>query len=745
MTLRTKILLPMLGGLLLVVCGAISIFYITLMQTVNQITPSQLVNLTLRFGASMLVIILPIFVLAGILTERIMRPLLASLTQATTTIEHLATGDLNITALPSAAGEMRRLTDALAQLTGYLREVAEVTQHLMRQDFHVTVTLRSDHDTLNQAMQQLVMMLQTMLAEAERSLTENEQQNWLKDGLNRLNAELSGDASLQELCQRAVSFLARQLGAGRGIIYIYYADQALLHVGGTFALTGPDQRPPTIRLGEGIVGQVARERRPIVLTRITHSEAIIATGVVSAPPLNTYTAPLMYNECLYGVVELASFEEFAPLYQNFLQEATQVIATVLSSALQRERMQMLLHESQQAVQEAEQAARDARESQEEAFRQTDALQQANAQLEEQQQQLLQQSEEFRQINRHLEEQQRTVQHQQTELRQRDEALQQMQAEFQRRVQALEDEHQQRSDRQPPAGNSESKDTDEPILKPAALTPEPPIASTLGNAAPRVLLVEDHQSQREALAEFLSQHVSAEIIGVASQEEARIEIDTGRYAAAILDLGLPDGSGYDLCTYINAHNLPLPVIIYTARDLSEREVHNLERSAVSIIVKTARSAERLVDELTVILSQSPVQRSAPSVSSAPPAPFGDLHGRTIVLADADLKHIFIAASLLEDQGATVLEARTGREVLEHLKAEPDIACILWDVALPDSYLTLREIRKNARFKHLPVLALTAKDSKEQRQQSIQAGANDYLIKPVEPAALLRALNAWMGKM
>ncbi|MBD3308274.1 GAF domain-containing protein [candidate division KSB3 bacterium] len=329
------------------------------------------------------------------------------------------TGTVPMVSKQDEIGDLARATQQFMQ---YLRDVAHVAEKVADNDLQVTVTPKSDHDILNHSLGKMITNLRQMIAKNEQAMQNVEQQNalmkqqaWLKDGITQLSTELSGETSLLEVCRKAVSVIARYVNAGHGVLYAYDPDQDLLTLYGTFAFTERDEIANIYQLGEGVIGQVAWERKPILLKQLTPEDSLIKTGTAAATPLNTYTLPLIYEDQLYGVLELASFEPFDQITQELLIEANRVIATAMFSASQRERSQELLRRAEEATQEAERAKREAQ-------RQAEELQQANVSLEEQQQQLQQQNEEFQQMNAQLEEQQQQLEQQREELRQQQQNL-----------------------------------------------------------------------------------------------------------------------------------------------------------------------------------------------------------------------------------------------------------------------------------------------------------------------------------
>lgn len=374
---------------------------------------------TIGWGA----ILVGVVVVSAILFAR---GLTRRLSMAVTVAQQVSEGNLHVEFQTRARDEVGRVLQAMKQMIAYIQEAAAVAERISNQDLQVQVTPKSAQDVLNQSLAQMVATLQQMMTENVEAMREIEQQNvamqqqnWIKDGITQLSTTLTGNDTLRELCQKAINFTARYVNAGQGALYVYDADQEQLKLYGTFAFTEREDISNTYKLGEGIVGQVALERSPILLRHVTRAEAVITTGTVSQAPLNTYTFPLLYENTLYGVLELASTEPLQAMQQEVLEESNRVIATAMFSAGQKERVEELLRQSQQAEQDAEQARAEAQQQAEEARK-------SNVLLEEKQQELEQQNEEFQQMNAHLKRQQQELEQQREELRQQRERLQQAQ-------------------------------------------------------------------------------------------------------------------------------------------------------------------------------------------------------------------------------------------------------------------------------------------------------------------------------
>ncbi|HEY4297767.1 MAG TPA: response regulator [Paraburkholderia sp.] len=264
---------------------------------------------------------------------------------------------------------------------------------------------------------------------------------------------------------------------------------------------------------------------------------------------------------------------------------------------------------------------------------------------------------------------------------------------------------------------------------------------------RVLVIEDDGPMRESIRALL-QSENTEIIAVATLAEALDQLTRLTFDCVVTDLALPDGTGYDLLERLaaNTAHAALPVIVYTGRMLSDDEEHRLRRYSKSIIIKGAKSPERLLDEVTLFLhsvesSLAPEQqRMLRSVRQRDNA----FEGRTILLAEDDVRNIFALSHVLEPLGAKLEIARNGREALDALENGPEVHLILMDIMMPemDGLTAMGEIRRDPRFAHLPIIALTAKAMANDRTRCLEAGADDYVSKPIDVDKLVSLCRVWL---
>ncbi len=1026
-----------------------------------------------------------------------MKKLVVTMKEVARNAETVAGG--NFTIIPTLRSERDQLGLALQKMSGSLSDLQQVTQEISKGNFDLRLTVKGESDLVSMSINRMSESLMT-------SKIFNDEQNWLKDGLNRLSAELTGDQNLETLAGRAISFISRYVSAGRSVIYLYNENKQTLHLLGSYAFTERETLSNFYELGKGVVGQVALEKKPIILKPAPRDEAPITTGTTSVAPLCTYTYPILYEETLLGVIELASASSFSKNQVEFLEESNQIVASGIYTAIQRSKIGDLLARAQEAQREAEDKTRMVQESnarleeqQQQIQQQSEELQQTNSQLEEQQQQLQQQSEELQQTNSQLEEQQQQLIQQTEELQQGNQQLRQAKDDLDVKARDLEQSNRYKSDflanmshelRTPlnsiillskmmqknergnldkedikrskvihsagdellrlindildiskiEAGKTilsisefstedlltelmqyfssmaknkgltyimedalkkritsdkdkvaqvlrnfisnalkftktggvtilveESGDPTKPVkicvrdtgigidtekhklifeafqqvdssisrefggtglgltisqklatllhgeiqvkselekgsefslLLPVVLVPASgelheidanprriaavhdgaspeliPQALTLSDDRKKIvpgdkviliveddpsfsdivamvvnkmnmkvirsvtaeegirlaqqypihgiildlvlpdmngvdfmrrlksfkelrhipvqiisgheknpelmrmgalnylqkpvdqdqiqqaiqgilnfseknpkdlLIVEDNRNHRQALMELIKGQ-NIRIREAETEAQAVEELNRGIYDAVIIDLGLKSGDGMNICKYAREHQMKVPIIVYTGKQLSQEEEKNLKKLADRIIIKTVHSENRLMDELLLFLHQTQKEIPGPLAATDNVMKMKRLASRTVLVVDDDIKNVFVMSTALEEHGALVLDAQNGKEALEILEKK-SVDLVLMDIMMPvmDGYTAIRRIRENAQWKNLPVIALTAKALKEDREKCIAAGANDYLPKPVDYDMLIGLAEAWCQK-
>jgi len=272
----------------------------------------------------------------------------------------------------------------------------------------------------------------------------------------------------------------------------------------------------------------------------------------------------------------------------------------------------------------------------------------------------------------------------------------------------------------------------------------------------LLIIEDNENSRKAMR-----------ILIGNGDVSCFEAETGKEALAlyeqnhidciILDIGLPDMSGFDLIhklentvpagRQVKDNNIP-PIIVYTGKELTKEENNELQKYAESIIIKGVKSEERLLDETALFLHRtiSNMPKSKQLIINNLYDKEAIFQAKKILLADDDMRNLFALSKILKERGMEIIKAENGKNALEMLELHSDVDLILMDIMMPemDGYEAMKQIRMQMKFKNLPVIALTAKAMKDDKQKCIDAGANDYITKPIEVERLLSLMRVWLSK-
>jgi CheY-like chemotaxis protein len=263
----------------------------------------------------------------------------------------------------------------------------------------------------------------------------------------------------------------------------------------------------------------------------------------------------------------------------------------------------------------------------------------------------------------------------------------------------------------------------------------------------LLIVEDNPQQRQAIVELIGEG-DVDITAVGTGEEALKLLAERPFDCMVLDLGLPDMSGFDFINRLknDLGVIDVPIVVYTGRELSRKEENELKRMADAIIVKDVRSPDRLLDETALFLHR--VEENLPEqkrkmleqLHESDPV----LAGKKALIVDDDMRNIYALTSLLERHKMKVLYAESGQEGIDALQNNADIDVVLMDVMMPemDGYEAMRRIRSMDEYKALPMIALTAKAMKGDREKCMEAGASDYITKPIDAQQLVSLLRVWL---
>jgi len=264
---------------------------------------------------------------------------------------------------------------------------------------------------------------------------------------------------------------------------------------------------------------------------------------------------------------------------------------------------------------------------------------------------------------------------------------------------------------------------------------------------RLLIVEDNDIERQSIVELLA-HDDVEISAVGTGSEALAVISNERFECCVVDLRLPDMTGFELLERIqeDASLSDLPVVVFTGKELTQDEEDRLKVMAKSVVLKDVQSPERLFDETALFL-----HRVVADLPESKRQMLEHLHGsnevlrhRKVLVVDDDVRNIFALTTVLENQDMEVVSATNGRQAIDIIQEMPDLSVVLMDIMMPemDGYETMRQIRNDSKLRTLPILALTAKAMKGDREKCLEAGASDYIAKPVNTEQLLSLLRVWL---
>ncbi|HUC85155.1 MAG TPA: response regulator, partial [Candidatus Acidoferrales bacterium] len=274
-----------------------------------------------------------------------------------------------------------------------------------------------------------------------------------------------------------------------------------------------------------------------------------------------------------------------------------------------------------------------------------------------------------------------------------------------------------------------------------------IKQFIGPRTKRLLVVEDNEAERDSVVTLLAHDdISIETSGTGG--EAYQKLMDHPFDCCVLDLRLPDMTGYSLLEKMQAEPTlrDVPVVVFTGKELDEEEEKQLRTLAKSIVLKDVQSPDRLFDETALFLHR--VVANLPEAKQKMLARLHNsneaLHGRKALVVDDDARNIFALTTVLENHEMEVVSATNGRQAIEIIKNDANLSVVLMDIMMPemDGYETLREIRKIPEFRSLPILALTAKAMKGDREKCLEAGASDYIAKPVDTDQLVSLLRVWL---
>jgi CheY-like chemotaxis protein len=264
---------------------------------------------------------------------------------------------------------------------------------------------------------------------------------------------------------------------------------------------------------------------------------------------------------------------------------------------------------------------------------------------------------------------------------------------------------------------------------------------------KLLVVEDNKQQNQAIRELIG-NGDIKSFSAYTGQEAYSMLQDEKFDCIIIDLGLPDMSGFELMEKIKENDElnRIPIIVYTGRDMNKDEARQLEKLANTVVLKTSNSKERLLDETALFLHrvEAKLPKEKQQIIRKLHRTEEVLKGRRVLIVDDDMRNIYSLTNVLEEEGMKCYVAENGRVALEMLSKHADIDIVLMDVMMPemDGYEATMAIRKMEEYSKVPIIALTAKAMKGDREKCLEVGMSDYVSKPVNIEQLLSLMRVWL---
>ncbi len=688
--------------------------------------------------------------------------------------------------VPGVAGTWKDLTDNVNQLAGNLtsqvRAIAEVSTAVTKGDLTRFITVEAQGEVLA-----LKDNINKMIANLKDTTEQNMEQDWLKTNLARFSSLMQGQKDLPSVCALIMSEVTPLVSAQYGAFFVveYENDEALLKLRGSYAYQAHPGGQISFRLGEGLVGQCAVEKKAVLLSKVPADYIKINSGLGHAPPANILVLPVLFEGEVLAILELASFQPFSPIHRVFLDQLAVSIGVVLNIIGASMRTEQLLHELQATNSELEAQAKELEEK-------ATLLEIKNREVELASQSLEEKAEQLAMISKYKSEFLANMSH---ELRtplnsllimaklladNKDNNLSAKQIEFAKTIQASGRDLLQLIDEildlsKVEAGKMRVVTRETPIkeivdfverdFRPVAEQKEIGFGIELDGYLPATI-VTDAQRLQQILKNLLSNAFKF-------TEQGSVTLHIGHV-------------GKDVRLYSENLKLADQILAFSVHDTGIGIAENKQRlifeafqqvdattsrkyGGTGLGLTISREISRLLGG-EIHVESHPGQGStftlyvpatyegpehelpdhdSDQVLSAPEEPVLSkpiFDGQKVLVVDDDVRNIFALTSLLEHQNLRVLFAENGKDAIRLLTENPDIELVLMDIMMPemDGFETTQEIRKIKKYRGLPIIAVTAKAMKGDREKCLERGLSDYVTKPVEADRLLALIGGWLNR-
>jgi signal transduction histidine kinase/HAMP domain-containing protein/ActR/RegA family two-component response regulator len=697
------------------------------------------------------------------------------------------------------SGTWKRLTENVNELAGNLtrqvRAIAEVTSAVATGDLTRSISVEAQGEVA-----ELKDNINAMVLSLRESTLANQEQDWLQTNLARIAGLIQGHRDLATVAELIMTEIIPTVGAQHGTFYLAetVGGETSLRLIAGYGLRADMAEPGQFRPGQSLIGQVAKTKRPIVVTDVPAGYVRISSGLGEAPPVNLIVLPIVFEDQVLGVIEAGSFSRFTQVHQDFLAQLMETIGVSVNTIIANSRTDALLRESQRLAAELQARSGELQARQEE-------LQRSNAELAEQAAQLARQNRDIESKNAEIERARQEIEERAKQIdlasRYKSQFLANMSHELRTPLNSLL--ILARLLAQNAEGNLTAKQVDyaqvihssgtdllqlindildlsrveagkleihperfalealvddlRAVFGPLTTDKGLDFAINIGPGAPAEL-VTDNQRLRQILHNLLSNAVKFTDTGGVELRIGPAEAHAGDPAPGLAFSVSDTGIG------ISADNLETIFGAFQQGDGTTSRRYGGTGLGLAICRElaaqlggliTARSAPGKGSTFTLRLPLTPASDGAASGAAQVPevtirpvaaaAAHDGLAGKKVLIVDDDLRNAFAITSILELYGLTVLHASDGRKGIEALQAAGDIDIVLMDVMMPelDGYATTAAIRDIPGLADLPVIAVTARAMQGDRDKSITAGASDYVTKPVDTEELLSCMERWLG--
>jgi len=695
--------------------------------------------------------------------------------------ESIARGEIDIEY--KTVGDDDRLGIAMLKMISYLKTILHQANAITKDDFSNKIVVQSQKDELSIA-------LETMTQILKENSQKTKDDVYFNEGISAYSEKLSGIIDTNQLAKEVITISSRYVGASSGVIYTYDSEDKILALIASFSFNTRDTLSNTFALGEGVVGQVALERESILLKNIEDQSAQIHTGTTLSTAKEVYTLPLIHEGELLGVIEFMTSETFSELQKEYLEKVATLAATSLYSTSQNVRIKVLLEKSQSAFEELQV--------------QSEELQESNVQMEEQQQQLSLQALEMKKQNQELTQAKEDLDKRANDLEKasqyKSEFLANMSHELRTPLNSiillsklltqnqnghLEADDVSKTEVINKAGNdllllindildlskieSGNMDLEKEEVKSSDIVDE--IHGLFDEVAKEKeidFIIDDRfdslfEADKTKLLQVIKNLLSnafkftkkgSVVMSIFRRDDALafevkdsgIGIPNAKLELIFEAFKQVDGS---ISREYGGTGLGLSIsktFVDLMKGVIEVESKHTEGSIFRVLIPLGSeevvSSEIVENDIPQVLSY---EEDLPFVIENEEEFDKELlRGKNIMIVDDDSRNIFTLSSVLQELGAETFSALNGEDAIELLlNQNADIDIILMDIMMPimDGLEAMKIIKKDKRFQNIPIIAVTAKTMKQDKDMCFEAGADDYLAKPIDQNALISILKAW----